>query len=175
MPKIFLVGMPGCGKTYLGKRIAKKLGLDFVDLDEVIIGIAGKAITEIFLSEGEDYFRQLEAESLREISINHQDFVMATGGGAPCFHQNMEFINHQGISLFVNLSLEIIADSLLAKGIHERPLLKDFNKTTLLGELQEKFSKRIKFYSQAKVIVNLEKRDPEKVEQALENYLLDYL
>jgi shikimate kinase len=171
MPKIFFIGMPGCGKTYLAKRIAQKMGLNFIDLDEVIVEVAGKAINEIFLFDGEEHFRQLEARSLRDITVNHLDFVMATGGGAPCFHQNMEFINQQGISIFVNLSLETIASGLLTKGIDERPLLKDFNKETLLGELREKFSRREVFYKQAKIIVDLEKRDPVKVEKVLENYM----
>jgi shikimate kinase len=171
MPKIFFIGMPGCGKTYLGKRTAEKLGLDFIDLDEVIVAATGKEITEIFSSDGEAHFRETEAEKLRELTFNNKDFIMATGGGAPCFHDNMRFINQHGISLFINMSLEIIADGLLAKGIEDRPLLKKFSKATLLGELQEKFSGRIGYYSQANIIVDLEKREPEKVEQALVNYL----
>lgn len=171
MPKIFFIGMPGCGKSHIGKRIAKKYKYHFIDLDDVIVQNTGKTINEIFSSEGEAHFRELEAKWLRNISATEDNFLMATGGGTPCFHQNMDFINKQGISLFINISIKTLAKQLSTKGIDKRPLLKGLNDEALYNELQDKYLKRAEFYNQAKIIVNLDQRKPKKVEDALNKYL----
>lgn len=160
--KIFFIGMPGSGKSYIGRRAAGKLGLPFIDLDEAIVEFTGKSINEIFNTEGETYFRELEARLLREITHKNRAFLMATGGGTPCFHDNMAFINAHGASIFLNTPLETIASGLLEKGTQERPLLKDFSSETLLKELRAKFSDREKFYRKAKLTIDPEAWDVEK-------------
>ncbi len=171
MPKIFFIGMPGSGKSHLGRKVSAKLELPFFDLDEQIVAVTGQPIKEIFSEHGEDHFRKLEAEQLRKIALENENFLMATGGGTPCFHENMTFINQQGISLFINISLEVIATNMSEKGMDKRPLFKNFTKENILDELKEKFRKRSVFYDQAHIVVNLEKRNYKRVKNTLMNYL----
>ncbi len=83
--KIFLIGLAGSGKTTLGKQLASELDLPFADLDWEIETKENKSVREIFTQQGEDHFRKVESELLREWAGSQKDFVMATGGGAPCF------------------------------------------------------------------------------------------
>jgi len=160
--KIYLVGMPGSGKTTLGKKLAEKLILPFVDLDVEIENREGKTITNIFAQQGEDYFRLVESTLLREWAASSQSFVMATGGGAPCFHNGMNVINESGLSVF--LDLDIVALVKRLKSANDRPLL-----GTDLTEKEEKLRKlraaRLACYSQAKIKV--QNPDINKVLQAI--------
>src|SRR6185503_20434689 len=99
--KIFLLGLPGSGKTTLGKELSNALRLPFVDLDSEIERLEGKKISEIFAANGEEYFRNLESSELRKRCTSKGEFVMATGGGTPCFFDNMEWINRAGKSIFL--------------------------------------------------------------------------
>lgn len=171
MGKIYFIGMPGCGKSFIGKQTAETMGLPFIDLDEAIVDSAGATINQIFQQKGEIYFRELEARLLREISDKNNEFLMATGGGAPCFHGNMDYINEQGLSVFLNIPLEKIAAGLLSKGIEERPLLRDFDRHTLMQELSEKFTAREQFYRKAKLTIVLDHWDAEKTTNMVKEYI----
>jgi shikimate kinase len=103
--KLFLIGLMGSGKSVMGKRISQSAQLPFIDLDNEIEKEEGMKIQEIFSKKGEDYFRTLEAAALRRHS-EAEEFVMATGGGAPCFHGNMDFINKTGTSIFLNTHIK---------------------------------------------------------------------
>ena len=83
--KFFLVGMPGCGKSTFGRRLSKSTGYKLIDLDIEIVSYAGKTISDIFESEGEERFREVESRLLKNLTCENEDFIMATGGGAPCF------------------------------------------------------------------------------------------
>ncbi|WIV11299.1 shikimate kinase [Proteiniborus sp. MB09-C3] len=117
---ISLIGMPGCGKTTIGKMLAQRLGVDFYDSDNYIEKITGKSISRIF-QNGEDYFRQLETESIKELSLKSH-IVMATGGGVVKRIENIEALKNNGIIIFINRPLENIAEDI---NTEERPLLKD--------------------------------------------------
>ncbi len=121
--KIYLVGMPGSGKSVIGKNLALHFDLPFVDLDTAIEVVEGKSVQDIFKEDGEAHFRQKEAEQLRELSSSTAGFVMATGGGAPCFHSGMEVINQNGVSVYLNVPLP----ELLKRNSKNtsRPLLQD--------------------------------------------------
>jgi len=80
--KIFLLGMPGAGKTTLGKQIAEILCVTFLELDQQIVEKEKLPIQDIFIQKGEDYFRQVESSLLKKLTLKHQDFVMSIGGGA---------------------------------------------------------------------------------------------
>jgi shikimate kinase len=121
--KIFLIGLPGSGKSQLGKSLALSLQLPFVDLDDEIVVQEGKPVTEIFKEKGEPYFRKVETELLRKRSTALPAFVMATGGGAPCFHNNMEFINNTGVSVFLDISISTIIRRMTIQQQKQRPLL----------------------------------------------------
>ena len=166
--KIYLVGLPGCGKTYLGEKLAERLSLPFYDLDCLIIEHEGKDINSIFQEKGEEYFRKVEAQLLREITFRKKDFLLSTGGGAACYHENMSFINQHGISIYLDVPIPVIANRLLTKGIEERPLLKE-KKQMLQQELTEKLKERKKYYEQAKILLSGENISADSVIDKISN------
>lgn len=149
--KIFLVGMPGSGKTTLGKELASHLMIDFVDLDAEIEKSEGKAITDIFSQHGEAHFRLIEARILREWAASSTPFVMATGGGAPCFHQGMETINQYGLSIFLDCPVSSLIERV--KPNKERPLLFASDREELTRKLEKIRSERLDCYNKAQIIV----------------------
>jgi len=98
--KIFLIGMPASAKTTLGEKLAAHLQIPFIDLDDVIVKAAGKSIKEVFEQEGEDHFRELEHDALHQSINAHPGFIMATGGGTPCFFDNMKVMKKAGTVYF---------------------------------------------------------------------------
>jgi len=150
----FLVGMPSSGKSTLGKLVGRQLNLKFIDLDEEIVAHEGKAITEIFQTEGEDYFRELERKCLIDQINRKEGFVLATGGGTPCFFDNMTQMNNNGVTIFLNISLDDLYNKLSNKGMQKRPLLKDLSKDGLYFELEDKLKIRKKYYQQSKITID---------------------
>jgi len=100
--------MPGSGKSTLGKLLANEIGYPFHDLDDVIVEAEGKAIKEIFEEQGEDYFRQTEAKHLRKVMTQNDQFILACGGGTPCYHDNMQFIKEEGCSIYLKVSVNTL-------------------------------------------------------------------
>lgn len=149
--KIFLIGMPGSGKSTLGKQLASHLMVDFVDLDAEIEKAEQKSIPEIFTQQGEDHFRLVEARLLREWAGGTHSFVMATGGGAPCFLNGMETINESGVSIFLDVPLNDLMDRVRTN--RERPLLNASDETGIKEKLQSLREQRLACYQQAKIIV----------------------
>lgn len=147
--RIYLVGLPGSGKTTLGKQLAEKLGLRFIDLDDAIIKEAGKTIPEIFAHQGEGNFRIIEREVLHSISAIEDDFVMATGGGTPCYHFNMDFMNDHGQTVYLDVNPGDLALRLLDEGIEKRPLFKSYDHTDLIQEVRALKETREPFYNEA--------------------------
>ena len=98
--KIFLVGLPGSGKSTFGKSLAKALKKEFIDLDAEITTSEKKSIPEIFNKEGEEQFRIKEQQNLHLVVENSSQFLLATGGGAPCFFDNMEYMKSNGYVIF---------------------------------------------------------------------------
>jgi shikimate kinase len=146
--KIFLVGLPGSGKSLLGKRISKSINLPFIDLDEKIRVHEGMLVREIFKTKGQDYFRRVEAEVLRE-QIKQPEFVMATGGGTPVFFGNMELINSTGISVYLNTSIPVIAERMGSDEKKSRPLLAEADDSSMETRLLNLLETRKEFYEQA--------------------------
>ncbi|HEX8040173.1 MAG TPA: shikimate kinase [Chryseosolibacter sp.] len=147
--KIFLIGMPGSGKTTLGKELAAHLGIEFVDLDAEIENVEGKSISEIFKQKGEMEFRLLEARLLREWAGGNRDFVMATGGGAPCFFHGMDTINKSGLSIFLDVPVPELIERVRKNT--ERPLLVSQDEQQLREKLVAMREKRQDCYRQAQV------------------------
>lgn len=164
MKKIYLTGLPGCGKSYLGRNLSKKLKLQFFDLDDAIVEFEKTSINEIFAQKGEVYFRETESRLLKQISELHASFIMATGGGTPCFHDNMDFMNASGLTIFLDVAPYNIVQRLNQKGLSKRPLLKDVNPENLIKELETKLQRRLPFYTKAKIHVD---RSPDYIMEQL--------
>ena len=118
--KIFLIGFMGSGKTTLGKKLARVLGYDFVDLDKVIEEESGVSVPDYFSRHGEDAFRQLERDCLRT-RLPAGPVVVATGGGAPCYFDNMDWMNEHGVTVYLMLPPGVLASRL--NGSRNRPLI----------------------------------------------------
>lgn len=149
--KIVLVGMPGCGKTTLGKAVARQLNFKFYDLDDLIVKNKGMSIPDIFIKHGEGYFRKLESRILAEMLEQEESFVLSTGGGAPCFNDNMDVINEKGISVFLDVSLEHILERLTNYEVEKRPMFQGLDTGEITLKLQDLMAGRITYYDRAKI------------------------
>jgi len=150
--KIFLIGMPGSGKTTTGKLLAEKLKLPFVDLDMEIEKSEGQSINQIFEKRKENYFRDVESMMLNKFCSSQESFVMSTGGGAPCFHDNMAQMNNSGETIFLDVPAKEIANRLEKTNLAERPLFSKLSQEQLKDKIEFLRSQRIGFYKQAKFI-----------------------
>lgn len=153
MNRIFLIGYMGSGKTTLGRHIAGRLGYDFIDMDAYIEEKNFKSVGEIFATQGEEKFRVLERNALIELS-EFESVVIATGGGTPCFFDNMEVMNRSGLTVYLHLTPEELAERLEYSHAGKRPLLADRKGIELLEFISAGLKKRETFYQQASYVVN---------------------
>ena len=144
--KYFLVGFMGVGKTTIGKQLATGLELTFVDIDHEIEIQEGMTIAQIFDKCGEGGFRKIEAEYLRNRC--DRPAIYSTGGGLPCFNQNMAYMNQEGVTIKLDLPFEILWSRISAS--EERPLVKQGKEKVL-----ELLKSREQIYDQAQLIVNV--------------------
>ena len=149
--KIFLIGFMGCGKSKLGKAVANKLELPFLDLDDLVEAKNQMSIPELFATFGEQGFREREKQTLQKAAIAN-DAIIATGGGAPCFFDNMEWMNKNGITVFIDTPVKVLADRLINARV-ERPLLKGKSYEELIAFIEAKLEERRPFYNQAQLIL----------------------
>jgi len=142
----------GCGKTTAGKRLANKLGWPFIDLDDRIEEQTGKTIAELFEKDGETIFRELEKKALHStFELKHA--VISTGGGAPCFFDNMEQMNRNGNTIYIELPPKVLVDRLRGAK-NQRPLIKGKTDEELLVFITEALEKRSPYYKKAKTTVD---------------------
>jgi shikimate kinase len=165
--RIYLIGMMGSGKSTVGKKLANKLNYDFYDLDDLIESKIGMTIANFFEKEGEEKFRLLEQETLRE-TFSFENAIIATGGGAPCFFDNMAEINKNGVSCYLQAEVGVLL-SRLKGAIDQRPLIKSLGSEQKIREyLENLLDKRASFYRQANKIVPAIDVSAEKLMEALE-------
>lgn len=148
---IFLVGFMGCGKSYVGRNLAPLLGFDYIDIDKFIEEEEGLSVKEIFEQKGEDYFRNLERKFIQEVDTE-QNMVISTGGGAPCFFDNMDVMNEKGLTIYLNRNKEKVIWRLL-KGQYKRPLIAHLTAEELSAFYDERLESRKAFYEKAKLHV----------------------
>ncbi len=142
----------GCGKTYIGKQLAKILDFNFFDIDDEVEAISGKSITTIFREEGESVFRDYETRALLSLS-KKPNAVIATGGGTPCFLDNMKIIKESGISVYLKISPKRLAQR-LEKNQESRPLIQSNNNSQLIQKITGILKNREKYYMKADYIIN---------------------
>lgn len=143
MSLCFLIGMPGSGKTYWGRKLADKYSLGFTDLDEYIEQQEGRYIKEIFATDGESYFRMKEAECLRKLG-GKDKLIIACGGGTPVYHDNMAWMKGQGCVVYIKADIQTLLDR-VGTG-DSRPML---NNEDIRKALENLYCERSKYYEQA--------------------------
>lgn len=150
--KIYLIGFMSTGKTHWGRAISQKLNIPFFDLDEQVESAEGKTISEMFNQKGEEYFRLKEKDILHIISESHDTFLMACGGGTPCFYNNIDYMNKMGLTVWVSSSIDTMHQRLL-KDREKRPLLQGLSDEQVKGYIIKKLADRKIFYEQASLTV----------------------
>ncbi|MCS6819974.1 MAG: shikimate kinase [Chitinophagales bacterium] len=166
MKPIFLVGFMGAGKTTLGKQLAAIMKKGFIDLDEEIEKRTNKSISELVLQEGIEEFRIIERDLL--LSINTQNKIVATGGGTPCFFDNMEFMNQKGITVFFDVDQEILFSRLRSGEHRERPLIANLSGEELRDFIKKSLQQRMPYYQMAHLTFNPIKTDLERIAESIQ-------
>jgi shikimate kinase len=152
--RIYIIGITGSGKSTIGKELAKKINYDFIDLDKFIESNEKLSIQEIFKLYTEAFFRLLEKKYL-EKTFEMQNVVVSTGGGTPCFYNGIEKMNSNGITIWLNTPLSVIAQRLYENpNLSQRPLIKENTLEGIKTFLEIKLKERKKFYSKASITLN---------------------
>lgn len=156
----------GSGKTTLGKALATKIDFKFLDTDEQIIQFENRSIQEIFEKDGEDYFRSLELKVLEEIISSTENVVISTGGGFPCFYENMSEMLNCGFVVFLSTDSNILYNRL--KNDRKRPLLK--SSSDLLNYIDTTLAKREPIYNKAHLIIDTSELPNAIIQQIIEGW-----
>ena len=173
MTRIFLTGYMGAGKTTLGRALAAEMGIPFIDLDHYIEKRYCKTIAQLFAEKGEEGFREIERRMLHEVG-EFEDVIISTGGGTPCFFDNIEYMNAQGTTVYLDVPVERLHIRLsIAKG--KRPLIKDKNDEELRAFIAEQLGKRLPHYSKAQHTFKADKlEDAPQVKASVEAFRREF-
>ena len=153
--RIFLVGFMGSGKTHWGKQLAKQLTVPYYDLDDVISAQENKSVSQIFAESGEETFRVKEREVLESLIDENETMVLSTGGGTPCFFNNIERMKKYGVVVWLNTHVEVLLTRLKNEKT-SRPLIKNVPDGDLRTYIVRKLNERRIYYEQADVIIDNE-------------------
>lgn len=154
MNRIYLIGYMGAGKTTLGKKLAKVVDANFIDLDKFIECKYHKTVPDIFEEHGEEGFRLIEQSALLEVS-EIENVIISTGGGAPCFFDNMKVMNDSGLTIYIKATPEELASRLRASKT-VRPIVASKADDELIPFIAKHLTEREEFYNQAKVSFHTE-------------------
>jgi len=155
MKNIYLVGFMGSGKSTVGKILAEKLNMNFVDIDKLIEEKEGMKIKDIFEQKGESYFRELERKQIEAI-VKQEGLVVSTGGGLGANLDNMNFMKKNGDVVWLDVSLNTVLDRL--KNDQDRPLLKQPTE-----KIKQLFEERKNVYRLANIRINADKKTPNQI------------
>jgi shikimate kinase len=154
--KIVLIGYMASGKTVIGKQLAVKLKIPFIDLDDYIAEKEQLSIPEIFKKRGELHFRKLEFKYLKELLDKKENFVLSVGGGTPTVSEVIELINKKALSVYLQASVQTLYDRLVISDTVKRPLLTQISTDFLKDYIVMHLLKRNVFYNQADKIVTVD-------------------
>lgn len=173
MKRIFLIGYMGAGKTTVGRKLAKEMNLSFIDLDLYIEGRYHRSIRQLFAERGEEAFRDIEKRLLHEVA-EFEDVLVSTGGGTPCFFDNMEFMNMAGTTIYLKVSVDELA-SRLESCKQTRPVLQNRSGEELRSFIKENLEARTAFYEKANIIYDAEQMMTEADVKAITENLKDLI
>jgi len=145
--RIFIIGYMGSGKTTVGKNLAQRLKFCFIDMDTFIEQKYHRTISNYFEADGEEKFREIEHLALKEI-IKLENIVVATGGGTPCFYDNMDQMNRQGITIYLKMEVQALANR-LKNNQSKRPLIKGKTQSQLIEYITKTLAERKKYYQKS--------------------------
>lgn len=166
--KIYLIGYMGSGKSTLSKALAKALGITGIDMDSEIESRYKISIPDFFSKYGETAFRNVEHKVLTEI-VSFPDTVVSTGGGVPCFNNNMELMNLTGLTIYLEATPELILTR-IGPYAWKRPLFKQMDGTDILEKITQHLKSREMFYQQAQVTIDAANPDIDELKTLILNY-----
>lgn len=166
--QVFLIGYMGVGKSTLGKRLATRLKYEFCDLDQEIVKSQKLSITEIFAEKGEAEFRKMERDEL--LKLKKENIVIATGGGAPCFFDNLDIMKNRGVVVWLKLSEQSILNR-LRNSKTSRPLIANLSENEILPFIKKQLNEREKFYEKAHFHVNVNDLNSKKINELAQTIL----
>ena len=166
--RIYLLGYMGSGKSTVGEKLARALDIPWIDMDTEIESKYKISIAGFFSKYGETAFREVEHKILADIALM-SEAVISTGGGAPCFHNNMELMNASGITIYLEISPETIL-ARIGPHAHKRPLFQQMNGDDILQKIETHLGTREKYYRQAQMTID--GTDPDIA--ALQNRILNF-
>ncbi|KGL63628.1 shikimate kinase [Polaribacter sp. Hel1_85] len=169
--KIVLLGYMASGKSSIGKRLSKKLSMKFLDLDDYIIEKEEMSISKIFETKGEVYFRLIEHKYLKEILAKDENFILALGGGTPCYANNMEEVNKGNTSsIYLQGSTATMIERLIKKKA-KRPLIASLGDDKIPEFVAKHLFERRPFYEQAKTTIKIDDKTKKEVAEELKKLL----
>lgn len=154
MHRIFLIGYMGVGKTTIGKVLARRMNLSFIDLDLFIEQRYHKTVSHLFSEKGESKFREIERLMLHEVA-EFENVIISTGGGTPVFFDNMEFMNSAGCTIYLEVACDLLTDR-LRKNSDKRPLIAGKSADELSGFIAKNLEQRSPFYEKAKLRIAID-------------------
>lgn len=168
--KLFLIGYMGCGKSSLGRRLAQRLAIDFVDMDKAIEAEAAMTIPQIFATEGEEAFRKREREMITKLGSAEGDQIIATGGGAPCREGNLELLNSFGTTIYLKLPPEILVTR-LCRNKAKRPLIAGKTDEEVAEFVSRSLGEREVYYQRASIVIDCAGRSDDYIVEHLYNFM----
>lgn len=159
---IVLIGYMGSGKSTIAKKLALKLNYIYLDLDEYISENENDTINNIFKNKGEVYFRKLESNTLKEILTTQNKYVLAVGGGTPCYGNNMDLISQHATSFYLKASIQTLYERLVREK-SQRPLLKSLNNNSLKEFIAKHLFERATFYEKATYAIKIDTKGIEDI------------
>ncbi|MDR2466093.1 MAG: shikimate kinase [Prevotellaceae bacterium] len=148
---IALLGMPACGKSTMGRKLAQLFSMPFVDTDAFIVTQTGKTVNAIFDEQGEEGFRKLERQTLEHLLSLSDPAIIAVGGGTPCFFDNMSLINANAFTIYLKIDAENLFPRLARD--KRRPLVKDKSSEELMKYIADTLNIRKPYYEQADLTI----------------------
>lgn len=168
MKPLFLIGYMGCGKSTVGRKLARRLGWRFADTDALVEEAEGASVADIFHYEGEERFRKVEREVLERLLAADEPTVVSTGGGLPAWSDNMERMNAAGETVYLQRSAEGIARRLTPYGRRKRPKLRGLSDEELVPFMERDMALRAPFYERAQLVLSCDALSDEAVLDRIE-------
>lgn len=170
---LFLVGYMGCGKTSIGRRLARRQGWGFADTDALVEQSEGASVADIFRYAGEEYFRRQERAAVERLLARHGNRVVSTGGGLPCWQDNMELLNGAGTTVYIRRPAAQIAARLSPYGRQKRPRLQGLDDGELIAFMTRNMAEREPFYLRARHTLDGGHLSDERIVETLVGMLQD--